>query len=73
MAKAMKILAHLLREKVTHSNPDLYFTACDMYAQSCLTLCNPMDCIPLGCSVHGISLARNTGVGSFHKLKISFF
>ena len=26
--------------------------------QSCLTLCNPMDCIPSGSSVHGISQAR---------------
>ena len=27
-------------------------------AQSCLTLCNPLDCSPLGSSVHGISPAR---------------
>ena len=27
-------------------------------AQSCLTLCEPMDCSPLGSSVHGISQAR---------------
>ena len=26
--------------------------------QSCSTLCDPMDCSPPGCSVHGISLAR---------------
>ena len=26
--------------------------------QSCLTLCNPMDCSPLGSSVHGILQAR---------------
>ena len=26
--------------------------------QSCLTLCNPMDCSPPGCSVHGIFQAR---------------
>ena len=29
-----------------------------MCAQSCLTLCDPMDCSPPGCSVHGISQAR---------------
>ena len=32
-----------------------------MYAkslQSCLTLCNPMDCSPPGFSVHGILQAR---------------
>ena len=27
-------------------------------SQSCLTLCNPMDCIPPGSSVHGIIQAR---------------
>ena len=27
-------------------------------AQSCLTLCNPMDCSLPGCSVHGILQAR---------------
>ena len=27
-------------------------------AQSCLTLCDPMDCSPLGSSVYGISQAR---------------
>ena len=26
--------------------------------QSCLTLCNPMDYIPIGSSVHGILKAR---------------
>ena len=26
--------------------------------QSCLTLCDPMDCSPLGTSVHGILHAR---------------
>ena len=29
-----------------------------LVAQSCLTLCNPMDCRPLGFSVHGILQAR---------------
>ena len=30
--------------------------------QSCLTLCDPMDCSPPGSSVHGVSLDQNTGV-----------
>ena len=30
--------------------------------QSCLTLCNPMDCSPPGSSVHGDSLGKNAGV-----------
>ena len=29
-----------------------------IYAQSCPTLCNPMDCSPPGSSVHGILQAR---------------
>ena len=31
--------------------------------QSCLTLCNPMDCRLPGSSVHGIFPGKNTGVG----------
>ena len=34
-----------------------------LVAQSCLTLCNPMDCSPPGSSVHGDSPGKNTGVG----------
>ena len=33
------------------------------YGQSCLTLCNPMNCSPRGSSVHGDSPGKNTGVG----------
>ena len=29
-----------------------------MCAQSCLTVCNPMDCSPLGSSIHGILQVR---------------
>ena len=29
-----------------------------VYAQSCLTPCNPMDCSLPGCSVHGILQVR---------------
>ena len=34
-----------------------------LVAQSCLTLCDPMDCSPAGSSVHGNSPGKNTGVG----------
>ena len=34
-----------------------------LVAQSCPTLCNCMDCSPLGSSVHGDSPGKNTGVG----------
>ena len=35
-----------------------------LVAQSCLTLCNPMDCSPPGSSVHGDSPGQDTRVGS---------
>ena len=34
-----------------------------LIAQSCLTLCSPMDCSPPGSSVHGDCPDKNTGVG----------
>ena len=40
----------------THPYPfSLYLKSCCLVANSCLTLCNPMDCSPPGFSVHGIS------------------
>ena len=46
--------------RLSHSTPrcllrNMY--ACSV-AQLCPTLCNPMDCSPLGSSIHGISQAR---------------
>ena len=38
-----------------------------MDAQSCLTLCNPMDCSPPGSSVHEVFQAKKTWKG-FHFL-----
>ena len=34
-----------------------------LVTQSCLTLCDPMDCSPPGSFVHGDSPGKNTGVG----------
>ena len=34
-----------------------------LVAQSCPTLCSPMDCSPAGSSVHEDSPGKNTGVG----------
>ena len=34
-----------------------------LVTQSCLTLCNPMDCSPPGSSVHEVSPSKNPGVG----------
>ena len=36
---------------------------CVLVTQSCLTLCDPMDCSPPGFSVHGDFPGKNTGVG----------
>ena len=37
-------------------------------AQSCPTLCDPVDCSPAGSSVHGDSPGKNTGV-SCHSVR----
>ena len=40
-----------------------------LVAQSCLTLCNPMDYSPPGSYVHGDSLGKNTGMDSHSLLQ----
>ena len=40
-----------------------------LVAQSCPTLCDPMDCSLPGSSVHGDSPGKNTGVGSHSLLQ----
>ena len=39
-------------------NPEIWICVCAKSLQSCLTLCNPMDCSPSGSSVHGILQVR---------------
>ena len=41
----------------------LFLYVLSLVAQSCPTLCDPMDCSPSGSSVHGDSPGKNTGVG----------
>ena len=43
-----------------------------LVAQSCLTLCDPMDCSPPSFSVHWDSQGKKTGVGC-HALKKCVF
>ena len=43
-----------------------------LVAQSCLTLCDPMDGSLPGTSVHGDSLGKNTGVGCHFPLRNVF-
>ena len=38
--------------------PHIYYESESEVAQSCLTLCDPVDCSPPGSSVHGILQAR---------------
>ena len=40
-----------------------------LVAQSCPTLCDPMDCSLTGSSVHGDSPGKNTGVGHYALLQ----
>ena len=52
----------------THTHTHTYTYLHGIYvlclgAQSCPTVCNPIDCSPPGSSVHGDSLGKNTGVG----------
>ena len=51
---------HLPTYLVFHWYIDLdnYHAVCFMSFQSCLTLCDPVDCSPAGSSVHGILQAR---------------
>ena len=42
-------------------------------AQSCPTLCDPMDCSLPGSSVHGIFQAKSTGVGCHCLLRNSSY
>ena len=51
----MKILYNI--QKLTLYMRKMYLVKESEVAQSCLTLCNPMDCSRLG-SVHGIFQAR---------------
>ena len=39
------------------------YAVLSLVAQSCPTLCDPMDCIQPGSSVHGDSPGKDTGVG----------
>ena len=41
----------------------MYAAVLCLVARSCPTLCDLMDCSLPGCSVHGVSPGKNTGVG----------
>ena len=41
----------------------VFVLCCAKSLQSCLTLCDPVDCSPPGSSAHGDSPGQNTGLG----------
>ena len=49
--------------KTTCITRSRYIVVLCLVAQSCLTLCSPVDCSPPGSSGHGDSPDKNTGVG----------
>ena len=55
-----QVLSHLQEALPTHCIPS---HGCSCVLQSCLTLCNSMDCSPTDSSVQGDSPGKNTGVG----------
>ena len=50
-------------------NCGIFLDVCVLLSQSCLTLCDPVNCSLPGSSVHGNSLSKNTGVGSHSLLQ----
>ena len=49
--------------RASGSFPHIHCAALCLVAQSCLILCDPVDCSPPGSSVHGDSPGKNPGVG----------
>ena len=57
-----------MKEKIQNFNSGLHYQSVKvLVAQSCLTLCDPMDCSPPGSSVHRILQAI------LERVAISFF
>ena len=53
-----KVAVSLVAECLRSSRLEVVNFRKERVAQSCLTLCDPVDCSPLGSSVRGISQAR---------------
>ena len=63
--KSLQMVTAATKLKDIYSWEGKLWQTCVLYlvAQSCLTLCNPMDCSLSGSSVHGDSPGQHTGVG----------
>ena len=59
---------YIQKEKANVTGLPAGLCVCLKLLQSCLTLCNPMDCSPPGSSVHGIT-GQKTGVGCYTLLQ----
>ena len=57
----MPVFLGFTRFLYSQSSPPGLNSVCVLVAQSCPTLCNPVDCSPPGSSVHGILQARILG------------
>ena len=58
---------HYQHPKITYygsNKTSLFYPVLYLVAQSCPTLCNPMDCSPPGSSVHGDFPGTNTRMGN---------
>ena len=64
--------AHMHAHTHTHTHSHTQWNIMSAVAQSCPTLCNPMDYSLPSSSVHGISQARITGVGCHFPLQEVF-
>ena len=69
IASYMKIKEQYFMDPLSMQRGNLCPVLC-LVAQSCLILCNPMDCSPPGSAIHGDSLGKNTRVGCHALLQV---
>ena len=62
-------LLHCRQIFLSSEPPGKLYLDIRLVAQSCPTICDPMDCSPPGSSVHGDSPGKNTRVGSHSLLQ----
>ena len=55
---SLSVMEPILHASETQSSPLDHQGQCVLASPLCLTLCEPIDCNPLGSSVHGILQAR---------------
>ena len=63
LGSSMSLLPGVYWRPLQFRTPSKLVHEISIVTQSCPTLCDPMDCISPGSSVHGDSPGKNTGVG----------